>query len=128
MGNPAAKQGDTIVASDMHQIQPPAPASPALIPHPFNGIIDNGLCQSVFIMGLPSATQNSTATNTPAHIPSGGTFVIPPTNMATIASGSTTVMIGGNPAARNGDTADTCDDSGVKQGGTIIASGTVMIG
>jgi len=128
MGNPAAKQGDMITASDMHQIQPPSSSPPTLVPHVFNGIIDNGLCSSVLIMGCPAATVNSTATNMPPHIPSGGSFVNPPSNMATISSGSATVMIGGQAAARNGDPANTCNDNGENDGGTIIASGTVMIG
>ncbi|MCL2707220.1 MAG: PAAR domain-containing protein [Dehalococcoidia bacterium] len=128
MGSPAAKQGDTIAALDIHQIQPPGTAPPVMVPHPFNGIIDGGLCQSVFIMGAPAATVNSTATNMPPHIPQGGTFVNPPFDSATVSGGSATVMIGGQPAARNGDPADTCNDDGMPQGGTIIASGTVMIG
>ena len=40
MGLPAAKQGDQIVALDLHLIQPPPPATPVLLPHPFAGLID----------------------------------------------------------------------------------------
>ena len=128
MGNPAAKQGDNIVAVDMHQIQPPTPASPVMIPLPFSGMIDDGLCQSVNIMGKPAATVDSTATNMPPHIPAGGTFITPPDNKATIAQGSASVNIGGKPAARAGDKADTCNDDGQPQSGTVIAAGSVFIG
>jgi len=128
MGNPAAKQGDTITAVDMHNIQPPSSSPPSMIPHPFNGIIDGGLCQSVSIMGMAAATVDSTATNTPPHIPSGGSFVTPPDNSATIVEGSSSVNIGGKAAARSGDPADTCNDDGQPRGGTIIASGSVFIG
>ena len=128
MGQPAAKQGDRVVAIDMHQIQPPATSPPVTVPHPFSGLIDGALRASVKIMGLAAATVGSTATNTPPHIPIGGTFVIPPTNKATIVSGSGTVFINGKAAARLGDSADTCNDVGMTRGGQIIAAGTVLIG
>lgn len=125
---PAAKQGDQVVATDMHLIQPPGPVSPVLVPHPFTGIIDGGLSQDVNIMGIPAATLNSTATNTPPHIPIGGTFVKPPSNKGTIIQGSATVFINGKPAARNGDTAITCNDPVDLPVGTVVAVGTVTIG
>ena len=127
MGSPAAKQGDTIVAVDMHNIQPPS-GSPVMTPFPFNGIISDGLCDSVLIMGFAAATVDSAADNAPPHIPTGGSFVTPPDNKATIAQGSASVNIGGKAAARAGDPADTCNDDGQPQGGTVVASGTVMIG
>ena len=95
----AAKQGDRVVATDMHLIQPPGPVSPILVPHPFSGIIDGSLSSDVQIMGKPAATLTSTATNTPPHVPIGGTFVKPPANRATIISGSGTVLINNKPAA-----------------------------
>jgi uncharacterized Zn-binding protein involved in type VI secretion len=128
MGLPAAKQGDKVVAEDMHLIQPPAPATPVLVPHRFAGIIDGALSPDVLIMGRPAATRDSTATNTPAHVPSGGTFVKTPSNQATINLGSTTVMINGNPAARSGDSALTCNDPEDLPVGTVVATGTVLIG
>ncbi|MCD6553663.1 MAG: PAAR domain-containing protein [Anaerolineae bacterium] len=128
MGQPAAKQGDRITAVDTHLIQPPGTAPPVPVPHPFNGIIDGNLSPNVKIMGLPAATVGSTATNTPPHIPQGGTFVKPPTNRGTIQMGSATVRINGKMAARNGDTAMTCNDPVDMPVGTVIATGTVFIG
>lgn len=128
MGQPAAKQNDQIMATDMHLIQPPGTAPPVLIPHPFTGIIDGGLSQDVNIMGQPAAILNSTATNTPSHIPQGGSFIKPPTNRATIIAGSPTVLINGKMAARNGDKATTCNDPADMPAGTIVAAGTVLIG
>ncbi len=128
MGVPAAKQGDQITASDMHMIQPPGSAPPVLTPHPFVGIINGGLSTNVNIMGMPAATKDSTATNTPPHLPIGGTFVNPPTNKATIIMGSSLVNINGKPAARNGDTANTCNDPSDQPVGTVVAVGTVNIG
>lgn len=128
MGQPAARQGDRIVALDMHIIQPPGPVSPVTVPHPFSGIIDGAVSADVTIGGAKAATLNSTATNTPPHIPIGGTFVNPPTNKATIIKGSGTVTINGKPAARAGDKATTCNDIGLPGGGTVVAVGQVLIG
>ena len=128
MGMPAAKQGDQVTATDSHMIQPPGPTSPSLVPHPFAGIISGGLSANVNIMSMPAATQNSTATNTPPHVPIGGTFVKPPSNQGTIMTGSATVMINNLPAARNGDTATTCNDPADTPGGTVVATGTVNFG
>ena len=128
MGQPAAKQGDQIVGIDIHIVLIPAVVPvPTPLPHPFNGVIDNGLSSDVNIMGMPAATVDSTASNTP-HIPQGGPFQSPPPNMATIKVGSATVKINGKMAARNGDMATTCNDPTEMPVGTIIAAGTVMIG
>ena len=128
MGQSAAKQGDKITAVDIHLIQPPSTSPPVPTPHPFSGIIDGSLSSNVNIQSMPAATMNSTATNTPPHVPIGGTFVIPPSNRATIIKGSATVMINNKPAARAGDTALTCNDPVDAPVGTVVAVGTVMIG
>jgi uncharacterized Zn-binding protein involved in type VI secretion len=130
MGQPAAKQGDQITATDTHIVLIPSPGGPVPtpLPHPFMGIIDGGLSTDVRVMGLPAATVNSTATNTPPHIPQGGPFQKPPTNRATITLGSMTVRINGKQAARNGDTAMTCNDPADMPIGKVIAVGTVNIG
>jgi uncharacterized Zn-binding protein involved in type VI secretion len=82
----------------------------------------------VNIEKMPAATLGSTSTNTPPHIPVGGTFVKPPTNKGTIVSGSATVTINKKPAARNGDTSLTCNDPVDLPVGTVVAVGTVNIG
>jgi uncharacterized Zn-binding protein involved in type VI secretion len=128
MGQPAAKQGDKIVATDNHLIQPPGTAPPVLVPHPFNGTIDGVLSSNVKIQGRPAATVDSTATNTPPHIPQGGTFVNPPKNQGRITLGSMTVKINGKSAARSGDIAMTCNDPVDLEVGTVQAQGTVNIG
>lgn len=128
MGQPAAKQGDRVTAIDTHLIQPPGPTSPVPVPHPFNGLIDGSLSTDVKIEGRAAATMNSTATNTPPHIPIGGSFVIPPTNRATIIKGSATVFINNKAAARSGDTAVTCNDPVPLPVGTVVAVGTVTFG
>ncbi len=129
MGQPAAKQGDQIMATDTHIIMIPAPPPvPTPLPHPFTGIIDGSLSSDVKIMGMAAATVDSTATNTPPHVPQGGPFQTPPSNKATIKMGSATVKINGKMAARNGDTAMTCNDPSDLPVGKVIAVGTVLIG
>jgi uncharacterized Zn-binding protein involved in type VI secretion len=128
MGQPAAKQGDRITATDTHLIQPPATSPPVPVPHPFSGILDSGLSSNVNIQGQPAATLGSTATNTPPHIPQGGSFVIPPRNQGRIIRGSVTVLINNQPAARAGDTALTCNDPVDLPVGTVVAQSTVFIG
>jgi len=128
MGQPAAKQGDRVTATDLHLIQPPGTTPPVPVPHPFAGILDGGLSADVLIMGMAAATVGSTATNTPAHVPQGGTFVKPPANRATVILGSATVLVNGKPAARSGDTATTCNDPADLPVGSIVASGSVLIG
>lgn len=130
MGQPAAKQGDQVIATDIHIIMMPAVPSPipTPLPHPFTGMIDGGLSSDVNIMGMPAATVDSTASNTPPHIPQGGPFQSPPSNKATIKMGSKTVKINGKMAARNGDMAMTCNDPTDMPVGTVVAVGTVMIG
>lgn len=132
MGQPAAKANDQIVGTDTHIVLVPAGPSlvPTPLPHPFAGTITGGLVDSVKIMGQSAAVAGSTADNRPAHLPTppGTAFQRPPTNKATIQQGSATVLIGGRPAARHGDTAITCNDPADAPVGTVAAVSTVMIG
>lgn len=133
MGQPAAKQGDRIVATDTHIVLVPAAAGapvPTPLPHPFSGILDASLSGNVRIMGQPAATVGSQADNTPPHIPTppGTSFQTPPSNKGTVQVGSATVRINGQSAARNGDTALTCNDPVDAPVGTVVATGTVFIG
>jgi uncharacterized Zn-binding protein involved in type VI secretion len=130
MGQPAAKQGDQVVATDTHIVMIPSPGGPVPtpLPHPFLGQLDGSLSKDVNVGGKPAAVQGSTATNTPSHIPQGGPFQKPPSNRGTVQLGSTTVLINGKPAARNGDKVMTCNDPADLPVGTIVAAGTVLIG
>jgi uncharacterized Zn-binding protein involved in type VI secretion len=86
------------------------------------------LSTNVNIENKQAATLNSTATNTPPHIPQGGTFVNPPKNQGRIIMGSATVFMNNKPAARSGDTALTCNDPVDLPVGTVVAVSTVLIG
>lgn len=132
MGQPAAKQGDRVTATDTHIVM--VPDGPALVPkrlpHPFAGMLDGNLSDNVNIMGKAAAVAGSTADNKPPHMPTppGTTFQKPPSNKATVQTGSQNVKINGKPAVRNGDKALTCNDPADLPAGTVVATGTVMIG
>ena len=130
MGQPAAKKGDKVMATDIHIVMLPSPGGPVPtpLPHPFSGTLDGKLSEDVYIEGQPAAVEGSTATNTPAHVPQGPSFQSPPSDKATIKKGSATVKINGKAAARSGDVAMTCNDPSDLPAGTVVASGTVMIG
>jgi len=129
MGQPAAKQGDHIKATDTHIVIVPG-SSPSPLPHKFIGVINGGLSSNVNIMGKPAATVGSLADNSPAHIPTspGASFQKVPANKGTIKIGSPTVKINGKMAARNGDVAETCNDPVDLPVGQVVAAGTVLIG
>ncbi len=132
MGQPAAKQGDQITAVDVHIVMVPSAGGPVPTPQslPFNGIINGNLSTNVHVLGMAAAVVGSTASNTPPHIPipPGVSFQVPPLNRGTIIKGSTTVMINGKPAARNGDQAQTCADPAPNMNAKVVAVGTVQIG
>lgn len=130
MSQPAAKKGDQVMATDTHIIMIPSPGGPVPtpLPHPFVGMIDDGLSEDVNIDGMPAAMQGSKASNTPSHIPQGGSFQSPPSNKSTLQTGSSSVFINGKPAVRNGDTALTCNDPADLPNGTVMAVATVFVG
>ena len=130
MGQPAAKKGDHIIGTDTHIVMIPSPGGPVPtpLPHPFTGQIDDALSSDVNIDGQPAAVVGSKASNMPSHIPQGGPFQTPPKDKAEIQMGSSSVFINGKAAARNGDTALTCNDPADAPVGTVIAVGTVNIG
>lgn len=126
----AAKQGDQVLGNDTHIVMVPSPGGPVPTPMtlPFSGKLTGGCSPNVFIDGLPAAVVGSSATNVPPHIPPGGTFQNPPTNQGTVMAGSATVMINNKPAARTGNTVNTCADPVPAPNGKIQAVSTVTIG
>jgi uncharacterized Zn-binding protein involved in type VI secretion len=132
MAMPAAKANDQVTATDTHIVLVPAGPSlvPTALPHPFTGLLTGSLATTVSIAGQAAAVVGSTADNTPPHLPTppGTSFQKPPANRATVQMGSSTVLIGGQPAARNGDTALTCNDPADLPVGAVVAAGTVLIG
>ncbi|MFI2458116.1 PAAR domain-containing protein [Streptomyces sp. NPDC019539] len=129
-GQPAAALGDRIVGIDTHIVLVPSPGGsvPTPLALPFSGTITEGCCRTVLIGGKPAATQGSIAFNSPPHIPPTGMFKTPPTNKGTISRGSSSVFICGQPAARSGDTATTCNDIALQHSSTVVAASSVYIG
>ena len=131
MGQPAAKQGDKITASDTHVVLDSNGVSSPLA-HRFEGLLTGELSDDVKIMGLPAARVGSTADNFPKHVPTppGMSFLNAPSNKGTIQSGSTTVRINGKAAARDGDPAETCSEGPPVVPGKVVVTprGTVNIG
>jgi len=127
---PAAKEGDKVLGLDTHIINIPSPGGPVPtpMPMPFSGTLNGNLCSTVLIENKPAATKGSTADNLPAHIPTGGPFQKNPSNKATVKMGSGKVLFQHKEAARLGDPADTCNDPADAPNGTVIGTGTVLIG
>jgi uncharacterized Zn-binding protein involved in type VI secretion len=116
---PAAKANDRIIATDTHIVN----GTSAKLP--FDGIVDGNLSADVIIEHRHAAMVDSTATNTPAHVPSPDK---PASNRGVIVQGSGTVLINHRPAARDGDKATTCNDPEDRPVGTVVASSTVIVG
>lgn len=129
MSAPAAKRGDQVVGVDTHVVMIPSPngAVPTPMPMPFTGTLDGALSKTVYIDGAEAAVEGSTATNAPPHVPAGGPFQAPPSNQATIETGSQTVFFDDKAAARMGDVARTCNDPADAPVGVVIATGTIFI-
>jgi uncharacterized Zn-binding protein involved in type VI secretion len=132
MGLPAASGASRVIAVDIHVVLVPSPGGPVPtpLPHPFAGTLDASLVTSVTIAGQPAAVVGSTVTNSPAHVPTppGTAFQRPPANRGSVAAGSATVRIGGQPAARGTDPVTTCNDPVDAPVGQVVAAGTVLIG
>jgi uncharacterized Zn-binding protein involved in type VI secretion len=132
MGQPAAVQGSQVIGVDTHIVLVPSPGGPVPtpLPHVFAGMLDGGLASSVKIGGQPAGVVGSTATNSPAHIPTppGTSFATPPANLGTVKMGSGTVTICGQAAARMGDPVSTCNDPADAPVGQLLAAGTVLVG
>jgi uncharacterized Zn-binding protein involved in type VI secretion len=121
---------DPVTGTDTHIIMIPSPGGPVPTPTPmpFAGTITGNCSPNVTIDKQPAATVGSIAVNNPPHVPTGGPFQVPPTNQGTVLMGSGTVFINKKPAARVGDTVQTCNDPAPAPVGTIGGASTVIIG
>lgn len=133
MGEPAARKGDQIVALDMHiqMLSTPAGPVPTPQPMPFSGAIDEDVSSTVLADGKPLALLGSKASNAPAHIPVLGPFQKQPDDKGKVTGASGTSIADSKRVARIGDTAQTCDDLGAQNNGTIVPAGaasTVLVG
>lgn len=132
MPQPAARQNDPVMGTDIHILLVPSPGGPVPTPTPlpFSGQLMIGLSADVLINGLPAAVQGSVAQNMPPHIcPPPASFSKPPTNQGMVLIGSPTVLVNGKPLARMGDQVATCNDPADMPVCTITAGSTdVLVG
>jgi uncharacterized Zn-binding protein involved in type VI secretion len=129
MGQPAAAQGDNVTGFDIHLgTDPSGVTAPQSLP--FQGLLTDGLSPDVRIQGRAAAVVGSGASNQPPHVPLAPalTFPRPPSNRATVQTGSATVRINGRFAARAGDPVLTCNDPVDAPVATVVAGGPVRIG
>ena len=129
MGSPAAVLGDKIQATcSIHLIPNPTTGAPQPgPPFPFSSPVTNGCCSTVLIGGTPAVVLGAQGMCTPSHVglhPSDP-FMAPPTQMGVVMKGSSSVLFGGQPAARSGDSCTACGLPGATLMGT---ASTVVIG
>jgi len=125
--------GDKATGICTHIVMIPSPGGPVPtpLPAPYSATILVGCIVNVLIGNKPAAVMGSGLTHVPPHIPIGGPWgPPPPSHNGTIVKGSATVMIGGRPAARIGDTVSVCTTSVPPGTGAVIGPGapTVIIG
>lgn len=129
MGQPAAVSGDQVRAvCPAHLVPNPATGAPQPAPPlPFAAPVTLGVCATVLIGGKPAVVLGASGLGSPPHVglhPSDP-FFAPPAQQAVVTAGSSSVLMGGQPAARTGDGARCCG----QPGGTLVGSAaTVLVG
>jgi uncharacterized Zn-binding protein involved in type VI secretion len=126
---PAAKLGDQVVGIDTHVFLVPSPGGPVPtpMPTPFSGVLTDALSPDVLVEEQPIAVVGSVATNLPPHLPLAGPFQSPPSNRATVETGSSTVFASDKPVAMLGSTAMTCNDPTDAPVGSVLGTATTII-
>jgi hypothetical protein len=127
---PVAKRGDRVVGVDTHIVLVPSPGGPIPTPTPlaFDGEIMERPGATVFVDNEELALEQGTAQNKPGHLPIGGTFQTPPSNIATVARGSDRVFAEDRAVARSKDPARCCNDVADDETGHVVATSSVFAG
>jgi uncharacterized Zn-binding protein involved in type VI secretion len=125
---PVAKQGDCIVAVDVHLVIAEGGGKPEPMSLPFNGVLVERLSADVLSENCAVATVGSVAKQSPGHVVSPKTFANPPSNQGLVVVGSATVLVNNQAIARHGDTAETCNDPADAPVGSVVAVGPVLAG
>src|SRR5262245_29825555 len=128
MGKPVAKKGDRITATDTHLIIPPSGGPPVPTPLPYDGVLKNELCTTVFSEHQAVAVVGSVSVMSPGHQAAPGSFAKPPSNEGRVFIGAPTVYAERKAVARDGDVAKTCNDPTDLPVGKVVAQGTVYSG
>ena len=129
MGQPAAVLGDKVQATCAHHLIPnPASGAPQPgPPFPFSAPVTTGTCSTVLIGNKPAVVLGAQGNNVPPHVglhPSDPCMA-PPTQLGLVTKGSSSVLFGGQPAARSGDACTACS----LPGGTLMGTASdVLVG
>lgn len=127
MSGPAIVQNDRIVGQcPIHQIPSPSGAPQPSPPLPFSAPLTLGLATNVQIGGKPAAVLGSSGYNSPAHagLHASDPYMVAMVQVGRVATGSSTVLIEGKPAA-TAQSACTCC---VTPGQLVATVTTVLIG
>lgn len=128
MAEPAVVMNDRITGQCLtHQIPNPATGAPQPSPPlPFSAPLLQGLASTVLIAGKPAAVQGSWGLCTPPHVGlhASDPHLLPNLQRGSVLAGSTTVLVGGSPAAKTGSSCTCC-----QQPGQLVGSATsVLVG
>lgn len=100
MGSPALVLGDKISGICPNHLIPSASGTQPAGPLPFSAPLTQGLVNTVIIGGKAAAVMGSSGYNTPPHAGIvDGSFASPTMQVGRVTTGSSSVMIGGKPAA-----------------------------
>ena len=126
MGTPAIRMNDRITGMcAIHQIPNPSSGAPQPSPPmPFSAPMLQSLQTTVLIGGQPAAVVGSSGMNTPPHVGLhiSDPYAVPAMQMGRVISGSSTVLIGGMPAANSAGNATCCATPG-----TLVPSQTTVL-
>jgi uncharacterized Zn-binding protein involved in type VI secretion len=129
MASAAAKMGDLIRATEIHQVR--TGGNPPIVSRTFafEGKLSDGLSGNVNIMGQPAATSGSTARHK-FVLAAGETFVAEPSDKKVIVPRTSTVFINGKTAGRHDDPANPVGEPVEPAPGTVVVENpcTVFIG
>lgn len=129
MGAPAAVLGDLVTATCVtHLIPNPASGIPQPSPPlPFSAPVTTGACVRVLVCGAPALVVGAQGTCLPPHVGlhPADPFLLPPLQIGVVVSGSSSVLLGGVPAARSGSPCTACG----MPGATLVGSAaSVLVG
>jgi uncharacterized Zn-binding protein involved in type VI secretion len=94
---------------------------------PFSAPVSTGTCATVQVGGKPVVVLGAQGRCTPPHVGlhPGDPFMLPLAQVGAVVQGSATVLAGGSPVARSGDSCTACGMPGATLTGTAA---TVQVG
>lgn len=129
MGTPAAVVGDRLTGTcSIHLIPNPATGAPQPGPPlPFSAPLTTGVCTTVFATGKPVAVVGAGGVSVPPHVGlhPADPFLAPPAQQGIVTMGSSSVLAGGVPVARTGDSGTCC---GLPVGTLAGSAASVLVG